>query len=49
MKALRNIAAAPFLILGVVFAWLGVAFARVGYFISDGADPLGLDDPHNVR
>lgn len=43
MKTLRTLAATPFLLIGVGFAWIGIAFTRAGYLIGGGKyDPLDL-------
>jgi hypothetical protein len=44
MKVLRRIAAAPFLVPGVLFALFGIFLTRISYIMIDGADPLGSND-----
>jgi hypothetical protein len=47
MKSIRKYVAFPFILIGTIFAWIGVAVVRLGYVIGGGPyasqfDPLEL-------
>jgi hypothetical protein len=49
MKSIRKYVAFPFVLIGTIFAWIGLALVRLGYVIGGGPyesqfDPLELFD-----